>query len=316
VRIDQSISCKAVERLVDRARFEARHPERRRAREEILRLNCELEERVQRRTEELSSSNRELSSTNEVVSAVNGELIEANLRLEEATRAKSYFLAAMSHELRTPLNSIIGFSGTLLQGLAGPLNVEQRTQLDMIGTSGRHLLSLIEEILDLSRIESGRSPAVLEEFEVPALVSGVLAMVRPLADAKGIGLALAREPGTDLLTSDPGLVRQILINLLGNAVKFTDSGAVSLGVSVEDDQMLFAVADTGRGIRVVDVPHIMEDFYQAAPTAEAKSAGTGLGLTISSRLAEAIGATLGVSSEFGIGSTFTLRVPCGIGVAA
>jgi len=265
---------------------------------------------VQQRTEELSSSNKELSSTNEELSSVNSELTETNLRLEEATRAKSDFLANMSHELRTPLNSIIGFSGTLLQGLAGPLNAEQERQLGMVSASGKHLLSLVQDILDLSRIESGHSTAVFEEFEVPALMSGVLAMVRPQADAKGIGLALARGPGTDLLRSDPGHLRQILINLLGNAVKFTDSGAVSLGVSVENEQMLFAVADTGCGIRVDDVPRIMDDFYQAAPTAEAKSAGTGLGLTISSRLAEAIGGTLDVSSEFGIGSTFTLRVPC------
>jgi PAS domain S-box-containing protein len=280
--------------------------ERKRAEDEVLLLNVRLEERVRERTEALEA-------TNDALAATNAHLRELNVELEEATRAKSDFLAGMSHELRTPLNSIIGFSGTLLQGLAGPLNAEQETQVRMVSASGRHLLTLIDEILDLSRIESGHAAATLEEFEVPALVSDALEMVRPMADGKDIGLPLVFGPGTDLLTSDPRHIRQILINLLANAVKFTDAGTVSVAVYVESGQMVFAVADTGCGIRDDDIPHLMDDFFQAAPMAGAKSAGTGLGLPIVSRLADAIGGTVDVVSEFGVGSTFTLRVPCAAG---
>jgi len=260
-----------------------------------------------RAEQELAAYRQQLEA---LVEARTTELTVANEELTEATAAKSAFLASMSHELRTPLNSIIGFSGTLASGIAGPLNEEQERQVGMIGASGRHLLSLIEQILDLSKIESGFNTTVFEEFEVPELVNEVLAMIRPLADARGLRLAMTCGPGTEVLSSDPGHVRQILINLLGNAVKFTESGTVSLDVSVGDGGMVFAVKDEGRGIEPEELPRIMEEFYQVASTVEAKTAGTGLGLAISSRLAEAIGGSVEVASEPGVGSTFTLSVPC------
>jgi signal transduction histidine kinase len=277
--------------------------------ERLLALNAELEARVSDRTERLRVANDRLSR-------VNADLLESNVELAAATEAKSAFLANMSHELRTPLNSIIGFSTVMLQGLAGQLGPEQDRQLRMVNESGKNLLALVDDLLDLARIEAGRNAAVFEDVEVPGLVNAVVTTVRPLADAKDLELTADHAPGTDLLRSDPRMLRQILTNLLGNAVKFTESGVVSLNVSVENGHMAFKVADTGHGIRAEDLPRIMEDFYQARPTEEAKMAGTGLGLAISSRLAKAIGATLDVTSEFGVGSTFTLRVPCAIDPAA
>jgi PAS domain S-box-containing protein len=269
--------------------------ERKRTQDEILCLYSELEERVQERPEELT--------------AMNEELISANVLLEDATRAKSDFLASMSHELRTPLNSIIGFTGVMLEGLAGPMNEEQRLQLGMVSGSGKHLLSIIDGILDLSKIESGIIVAAVEEFNVSTVVESCMAMIRPLADSKGIRLELTREPNTDLLESDPRLISQILINLLGNAVKFTSDGYVALNVSAESAQMIFSVTDTGCGISPADLSHVMESFYQAEPVLKAKNEGTGLGLAISARLAGLLGGELEAESELGVGSKFTLRVP-------
>ncbi|MDO8963943.1 MAG: ATP-binding protein [Coriobacteriia bacterium] len=268
--------------------------ERRQAEERILRLNAELEERVGARTRELS--------------AANAELMETNAELERATLAKSDFLASMSHELRTPLNSIIGFTHIIREGLAGPINEEQATQLAMVGESGKHLLSLINDILDLSRIEAGRVTPCIEEVDLGSLVEGARGMVDSLADAKGLRLVVTIEPGIESLRADPRHLTQILVNLLGNAIKFTDSGTVSLGVSGDSDWLEFAVSDTGRGIGPSDMPHVMESFYQV-DMPDRISAGTGLGLAISSQLAAMLGGSLAVESELGVGSTFTLRVP-------
>lgn len=276
--------------------------DRKAAEEALLAANIELEERVQERTEELSLMNEELRVTNE-------ELIESNTLLAEATAAKSAFLASMSHELRTPLNSIIGFTGILLQGLAGPLNPEQQLQLGMVNDSGKHLLSVVDDILDLARIESGKTTARINECEIPPLAERALELLHPLAEEKGIELSLSCGEGADVLRTDARLLTQILVNLLGNAVKFTDVGSVSLDVSVDGEQMLFAVTDTGRGIHDSDLPHILESFYQADNQDQSKTRGTGLGLTISSQLATILGGALQVVSEFGVGSTFTLRLP-------
>ncbi len=276
--------------------------ERMEAEQEIRRLNDELEERVRLRTEELSATNQELL-------AVNEELTETNLRLEEATRAKSDFLAAMSHELRTPLNSIIGFSGVLAQGLPGSLNEEQARQIEMISRSGQHLLGLINEVLDLAKIESGQIRPNLEVVEVCDLAADMLETIRPIARTKHLELRLDCSPDLLMVTTDPHFVSQILLNLLGNAVKFTQEGQIEVIVTEADDSVSISVADTGCGIASQDLGHIFEDFYQATPPDGSKHEGTGLGLAVSQRLADSLKATIEVASTPGRGTTFTLRLP-------
>jgi len=258
------------------------------AEEELARYREHLEELVAERTRELQ---------------------EANMALAAATTAKSEFLASMSHELRTPLNSIIGFGTLLEQGVGGPLNDEQLHHIQLVNASGKHLLSLVNDILDLSRIESGKTIVRLESFDARSLVSAALEMVRPMAATKNIELISTSDDKVGSLTSDSRLVNQILANLLSNAVKFTDSGSVTTRAYVDGDHTVFAVSDTGKGIPTDDLPHIMERFYQVSPGISATIEGAGLGLAISARLADMLGATIDVESELGVGSTFTLRVP-------
>jgi signal transduction histidine kinase len=264
---------------------------------------------VQERTEELYAANEELQSINEELATLNSELVEANLRLEEATRAKSDFLAAMSHELRTPLNSIIGFSGVLLQGLTGPVDDEQRRQIGMINNSGRHLLELINKVLDLSKIESGHVRPDWRRIDLRDVVLKMVDTVRPLAQAKGLEIVATLPETPALVTTDGTRVGQILLNLLGNAIKFTGEGRVDVTVATESGSVAISVSDTGRGIGPDDIARVFDDFYQVVPPDGGKSEGTGLGLSVSRRLAESVGARLGATSEAGSGSRFTLTVP-------
>jgi len=272
------------------------------AQDEIVRLNTRLEERVQERTEELRRSNEDLQSANT-------ELADANAQLEEATRAKSDFLAAMSHELRTPLNSIIGFSGTLLQGMAGDLTLEQSRQLRMINNSGRHLLELINGILDLAKVESAQDEPLIREVDLGALVRDMCETVRPLAEASSVDLRCELAEGLPQIATDGTRVGQIVLNLLGNATKFTSEGLIRATVSSHPSGVAIAVSDTGVGIAAEDLDRIFEDFYQVAARDRAKNDGTGLGLAVSRRIAQSIGARIEVVSEPGSGSTFTLIVP-------
>jgi PAS domain S-box-containing protein len=291
---------------------------------EALRVsNRDLEVRVEDRTRQLADTNDELAAVNEELTsaveelaALNEELAATNERLEDATRAaeaaskaKSDFIASMSHELRTPLNSIIGFSDILLSGMAGPLNDEELVQLKMINTSGRHLLELINEILDLSKIEVGRMDLHVEEFAPEALVRQAADTLSPDAVAKGLTLQVDTALCPATMRTDRLKLEQILINLLGNAVKFTDEGSVSVSVSCKGPLVTFTIADTGRGIPDAELDKVFGEFYQIAIPDEAKTTGTGLGLPLSQRLAYLIGGHISVKSEVGVGSTFTLRIP-------
>jgi len=261
----------------------------------LQKIREELEQRVLERTRELQI---------------------AKDAAESADRIKSAFLATMSHELRTPLNSIIGFTGILLQGLAGPLNAEQRKQLEMVRDSARHLLALINDVLDISKIEAGQVEIHRESFEVRASIGKIVGLMKPLAEKKGLVLDVDIKPEIDFLESDRRRVEQILMNLLNNAIKFTERGTVALSAEIGPDlnangipTMHFNVSDTGIGIKPENLSLLFQPFRQIDAGLSRKHEGTGLGLAICRRLAELLGGEISVTSEFGRGSVFTLMLP-------
>jgi PAS domain S-box-containing protein len=248
------------------------------------------------------------------------ELQAAYLRAEAADRTKSAFLATMSHELRTPLNSIIGFTSIVLQGMAGAVNEEQTRQLGMVRGSARHLLELINDVLDLSKIEAGQLEVHADPFDLRGSIERVFGTVAPMAEQKGLSLLLALPPTLGELVSDRRRVEQILLNLLGNAIKFTERGSVTLRVSyVREGEPLadrapggairFAVSDTGIGISPENLATLFEPFRQIDSGLARQSDGTGLGLAISRRLASLLGGSVLAESTLAEGSTFTLTLP-------
>ncbi|MCE5191235.1 MAG: MASE1 domain-containing protein [Actinomycetia bacterium] len=237
------------------------------------------------------------------------EIQAANEELVEASQAKSRFLANMSHELRTPLNSIIGFSDVMWKEMAGPVTDEQRKQLAMINSSGKHLLGLVNDVLDLERIETGHEVVVPERFDLGALVRDVRDALEPQSTAKGIELRLDLPDEPLKLTSDRAKVKQVLLNLTDNAVKFTDTGMVSITCAVHGSGVVVSVEDTGIGIRREDLPLIMDDFHQVDRSDGIKPSGTGLGLSISKRLVEMLRGRIEAESELGHGSTFRVTLP-------
>ncbi len=262
--------------------------ERIRAEEELRRLNAELEQKVAKRTADLAA---------------------AKDRAESADRLKSAFLATMSHELRTPLNSIIGFTGIVLQGLPGPLNEEQTKQLGMVQGSARHLLELINDVLDLSKIEAGQLQIEAEPFSVHTAVDKAVRLVAPLAEKKQLALTSEVSPAVDEIVGDRRRFEQILINLLNNAVKFSEEGYVRVECSPEGDELLTRVIDTGIGIKPEDVDKLFNPFQQVDIGLSRNHEGSGLGLSICRKLLEMMGGSISVDSEWGVGSTFTFRLP-------
>jgi len=245
-----------------------------------------------------------------LVEARTSELVAANEGLQEATAAKSEFLASMSHELRTPLNSIIGFSDILYRGMAGTLNEEQGRQVAMINRSGKHLLALVSDVLDVSKIEAGVVEVHVDPVDVEAIVRETLEIVRPMADEKGLDLRLQVDQVDWTLLSDADKIRQILLNLVGNALKFTDRGYVAVEMRRnQDGDVSIGVIDTGRGIAAQDLPRIFDAFTQIATPDLVSPPGTGLGLSISREFSRLLGGEITIESEAGAGSTFTLTLP-------
>jgi signal transduction histidine kinase len=237
------------------------------------------------------------------------QLKKANTRLQEMDRLKSVFLASMSHELRTPLNSIIGFTGIILQGMSGEVSHEQRKQLSMVKNSASHLLSLINEILDMSKIEAGKVKLTLEEFSLNDVAREVMETLSPTANEKGLEL-MTEMPEGITLSSDRRRLKQILMNLVSNAVKFTDRGSVKITARVLGDENLEArVIDTGIGIKKEDMNKLFLPFQQVGASLTKKHEGTGLGLHLSKKLADLLGGDISAKSEYGRGSEFVFTIP-------
>jgi signal transduction histidine kinase/HAMP domain-containing protein len=246
------------------------------------------------------------------------ELEEKTRQLEIASRHKSAFLANVSHELRTPLSAIIGYSEMLLEDAVDQGAERLLPDLGKIHAASRHLVELINAILDLSKIEAGKIDFDLQEFSVPRMVEDVSAIVEPLAAKNGNRLAVVCDASVGTMRADPTKVRQVLFNLLSNACKFTDHGTVSLAVKPDgtgDGALLtFSVSDTGIGLTPEQVGRLFQDFAQADTTTTRKYGGTGLGLALSRRLCELMGGSITVASEAGRGTTFTVRLPANVAV--
>lgn len=237
-------------------------------------------------------------------------IINSKIMAEEANRTKSEFLATMSHELRTPLNAVIGYSDILLDESFGDLNDQQRKSLGHISNSGKHLLKLINDILDISKIESGKMELHYEKFSVMDKFKKVLNIVSPLARKKDIELEISIDPENLMLTADKVRFKQILFNLASNAVKFTpDGGHVTLKACMKDGMAEFQIIDTGIGISPDDMEKLFMPFHQIDSTISRKYEGTGLGLSLVKRFVEMHGGDVFVESEPGKGSTFTFRLP-------
>jgi protein-histidine pros-kinase len=236
-------------------------------------------------------------------------LLEKNVELERASLAKDRFLASMSHELRTPLNAIIGFTGTLLMRLPGPLTADQEHQLQTVRASARHLLSLINDLLDVAKIQSGKVEIDPESIACQRVANEVMTTLRPLAEAKGLTFELSMPAQDVMVKTDRRALNQILLNLTNNAIKFTAMGIVRLevGSSSDDRAIEFRVIDTGIGIKPEDREKLFKAFSPLA--VPGRSDGTGLGLHLSQKLAELLGGSISVRSEFGKGSTFILSLP-------
>ena len=237
------------------------------------------------------------------------QLEQTNIRLQELDRLKSVFLASMSHELRTPLNSIIGFTGIILQGMSGEVNEEQRKQLTMVKNSASHLLGLINDILDISKIEAGKVDLSLGEFSLDDVAGEVVEILSPTASEKGLEL-MTEVPEGIALFSDRRRIKQVLMNLVSNAVKFTDQGSIKITASVPgDDNLEVRVIDTGIGIKKEDMEKLFQPFQQIDVSLTKKHEGTGLGLHLAKRLAALLGGDISAKSEYGRGSEFAFTIP-------
>jgi len=265
------------------------------ARGELQQWGEELERKVHERTAELEQRSQELADT--------------NIHLEEMSRHKSQFLANMSHELRTPLNSIIGYTKLMLDGLEGDINEEQQKDLHTVYTNSKHLLELINSLLDLAKIEAGKIVLSYETFTISDLLAEVISTIEPLVREKGLTLTHSVAPDIDRLYADRAKTKQVLINILGNAVKFTGKGGIRLNIAESDSEFIFSVTDTGLGIKEEDLEAIFDSFKQVGPAQIAGYAGTGLGLAVSKQFIEMQGGRIWAESELGKGSTFTFTLP-------
>jgi len=265
--------------------------------EPLKKASEELEAKVREATAELASQNELLR--------------RQHLELEQASALKSQFLANMSHEFRTPLNAILGYTHMLLEGVSGDISESQRRSLKRIDSNSHHLLALINDILDITRIEAGRMPLHVSAFSVQQLVDEVAAELEPIIKRSNLKIRRRLPRTLPQLRSDRQKVKQIVVNLLSNALKFTPSGVIKVSgdYRLTDRMVLLSITDTGIGIAPDDQAKVFEDFRQLDSSPARGYGGTGLGLAICRRLAVMLGGTIELKSETGNGSTFTLVVP-------
>jgi len=233
----------------------------------------------------------------------------ARAEAERANNSKTDFLAVMSHELRTPLTAIMGYEELLSDGITGPVTEMQRQQLGRINASARHLLGLIDEILTFARVDIGRERVRWESMSVNHTLSDAAALVEPMAAAKNIKLVVKLLKEDQSIQTDGTKLRQMLVNLLSNGIKFTEKGEVVLGCTVSDGVLEVSIADTGVGIAAENIEYVFEPFWQAEQTATRKTGGTGLGLSVTRKLARLLGGDVTVASRIGAGTTFRLTLP-------
>jgi signal transduction histidine kinase len=305
--------------------------------QELRQINVQLETKVEERTEALTAANEELMAANEEQRALNEQMIalnetlddmnhrmaaeisdkeqmsatlaEANQKLKELDRMKSMFIASMSHELRTPLNSIIGFTGITLQEMSGPLNEEQKDNLSRVKRSANHLLALITDVIDISKIESGRVDSFPQAFSLNELVREAVDTIRSQVEDKGMSLEVPVSADVAMFTDRRRLL-QCLINLLSNAVKYSEAGKITVAIRPLGEQVEIAVRDSGIGIAEADLPKLFEPFERVKSHLQVKAGGTGLGLYLTKKLVtEVLHGEVDVRSIQGEGSTFTIRIP-------
>jgi signal transduction histidine kinase len=265
--------------------------------EQLKQASDELERKIQAATADIAQQN---------------ELLRRQaIELEQASVMKSQFLANMSHEFRTPLNAILGYTHMLLNGVTGPVSDQQRKSLTRIDSNSRHLLALINDILDITRIEAGRMPLNLSTFRFPELVDEVMSELEPIIKRSNLVVSARMPRSLPSLKSDRQKVKQIVLNLLSNALKFTPAGSVTISATHNGKNRFvdIAVKDTGVGIPPDDQVKVFEDFRQLDSSPARGYGGTGLGLSICRRLSQMLGGTIELESEPGRGSTFTLRLP-------
>jgi signal transduction histidine kinase len=276
-----------------------------------LRLaHAELESNVEKRTRQLREINEKLLLEVTERERVQRELINAKELADAANHAKSSFLANMSHELRTPLNAVIGFSELLEQEIFGTLTDKQRSYVGNVLISGRHLLQLVNDILDISKVEAGRMDLVCEWTHLGSIVDIVRSVIQAQAAKKGINLEVSLSKTLPQIYLDPGRTKQVLYNLVSNGIKFTPrGGTVRLSAHLEDDQIVIEVADTGVGISTENLPRLFHEFEQIPQARGVRPEGTGLGLALTKRLVALHGGEVSVESKVGQGSVFSVRLP-------
>ena len=263
--------------------------------DELKTSSSQLEQRITEATRDLAEQNQRLQWQSR--------------ELEKANRLKSEFLASMSHELRTPINALIGYTSLMIDRIYGDITPKQEEGLHRIQASAQHLLALINDILDLAKIEAGKMPLHLEIVPMSVIVSEITQQIEPLVRKKSLEFITAMPPDTPTMHTDRTKVKQILLNLLSNAVKFTHSGRIILRVVPQNGHVRMDIIDTGIGIRSQDLHAIWEDFRQVDQSRTREFGGTGLGLSITRKLVEALGGSIDVESEYGEGSTFSVTLP-------